>query len=318
MRDREPVGLPRRPTGTTRRLISLVSILAIAGGLVTACGDDETTTIAGESPDTTEAPGTTAPGDTSTTGGTDTTGGAAGSEASTVYSVLVGGGFVPLEVALAEAPSPVILSDGTVYRPGAVPAIFPGPALPALETTTLEPGELDEVLALVDAQRALFEGTDFGEPPIADVPTTTVLASIDGELSEAAAFALGFEETGLTPEQTAARQELSTLIADVQAIVDEPDREWQFTEPTAMLARSYPPAEQADVDPGPPVEFPVDDAGALSTAATGFGCMELTGEDLDLVLETAADATQITPWIVGDETVQIVFRPVYPHETGCQ
>jgi hypothetical protein len=223
-----------------------------------------------------------------------------------------------LEVALAEAPSPVILSDGTVYRAGAVPAIYPGQALPAVETTTLEPAELDEVLALVDAHRALFEGTDFGEPPIADVPTTTLLASIDGELSEAAAFALGFEDTGLTPAQTAARQDLTTLMGDVQAIVDDPGREWQFADPTAMLARSYPPVEQADVDPGPPLEFPVDDAGALSTATTGFGCMELRGEDLDLVLEAARDATQITPWVVGDQTVQIVFRPVYPHETGCE
>jgi hypothetical protein len=310
----------------TRRLISLVSVLALAGVLVAACGSDDGTTIAGESPDTTgpaettvpNAPETTTPDDA--TGGTATTGDAGDGEtdASTIYAVLVGGGFVPVELALAETPAPVILADGTVFRPGAVPAIYPGPALPAVETATLDPAELEEVLTLIDAHRALFEGTDFGEPAVSDLPTTTVLAAIDGELSEAAAYALDFQDASmLTADQTAARDELSTLIADVQAIVDDPGREWQFTDPAAMLARSYPPVEQPDVDPGPPREFPVDDAGALSTATSGFGCMELRGEDLDAVLEAAQDATQLTPWVVGEETVQIVFRPLYPHEPGC-
>jgi len=310
----------------TRRLLSLVSILAMAGALLTACGSDDTTTVAGESPGTSDPTGTTPPdtaGGTGTSGGTDTSGGTGTTgEVSTVYAVLVGGGFVPVEVALAEAPGTVILSDGTVYRPGAVPAIFPGPALPAVETTTLEPAELDEVLAIVDTHRDLFDGTDFGQPAVSDLPTTTVTAVVDGELAEAAAYALDLDldvepAPALTPEQTAAREELSTLIADVQAIVDDPGREWQFADPTAMLARSYPPVEQTDVDPGPPVEFPIDDAGALSTARTGFGCMQLVDEELELVLDAARDATQITPWVVGEETVQIVLRPLHPHEPGC-
>ena len=64
-------------------------------------------------------------------------------------------------------------------------------------------------------------------------------------------------------------------------------------------------------------DFPLEDVESLVPDETGFGCLAVEGDDLAVVLDAAADATQITPWIVGDATVQLVFSPLYPYETGC-
>ena len=239
----------------------------------------------------------------------------------TVYAVEVGGGFVPVEAALAEAPRLVILSDGTVFRPGVTTAIFPGPALPVLETTTLSEDELAEVLGLVSENADLFLDVDFGQPPVADVPTTTVTALVGEERLSASAFALGMSDAGgLTDEQVELRTQLQELIDAVDAIVDDPDRTWQLADPPALLIRSLPATTtQPEVDPGPPVDFPLDAGSALVPGPDAqFGCLAVTEPaDLAAVLEAAADATQITPWVVDGQELQLVFAPLYPHEDGC-
>ena len=60
------------------------------------------------------------------------------------------GGFVPVEYIFTTAPSFTLLGDGRVFMPGAVPAIYPGPALaPVMVRRLSEAGiqaVLDEVL----------------------------------------------------------------------------------------------------------------------------------------------------------------------------
>ncbi|HJU48535.1 MAG TPA: hypothetical protein VJ689_10390, partial [Gaiellaceae bacterium] len=67
-----------------------------------------------------------------------------------VLVVSSAGGFVPLEFTATSMPGFVMLGDGRVIVQGAVPAIFPGPALPALQTRTLTPEGIQTVLEAVE------------------------------------------------------------------------------------------------------------------------------------------------------------------------
>ena len=313
---------PARPL--RRALVLLLVTLAVVAA---ACGDsddvvvgDDTTTTGsddGADDDTTTTEGVSTTSDEAAGGGDSAGDDSPAEDAPPVFAVLVGGGFVPVEMAMAEAPQLVILADGTVYRPGIVTAIFPGPALPALESTTLTADEVDGLLAMIADHGDLF-GADYGQPMVTDVPSTTVTATLDGEAAEAQAYALDFEDdSGLTPEQVAARAELTALIADVQAVVQDPGRDWAIVDAPALEIRSMEPVADPGVDPGPPRDFPLEDVESLVPGESGFGCLAVEGDDLAVVLDAAADATQITPWIVGDATVQLVFSPLYPYETGC-
>jgi hypothetical protein len=43
-----------------------------------------------------------------------------------------------------------------------------------------------------------------------------------------------------------------------------------------------------------------------------------TGDQARAVLDAAASATQLTPWVSGDGTRwSVLFRPLLPDESGC-
>ena len=277
----------------------VVVLLAVVS-VVAACGDDPAV-VAGGDPVPTTISGVPLPEGAPVT----------------VFAVDVAGGFVPVETALGQSASLVVLSDGTVRRPAPVPAIHPGPALPALETTVLSAGELDRVLAQVAESAGLFGGVDFGIPGVTDLPGTTVTAWLAGAPVEAYAYALDFgDDVGLDAEQVARRAELRSLIADVAAAVDGAAAGWGVADPPALQVHSLGPPPASDIDPGEPRAFPVAASGLVS--ADGHGCLDVDPADLPAVLDAAATATQLTPWVVDDQTVALVFRAVHPHDGPCR
>lgn len=305
---------------TTQRISSARRLAAAAlalGLLAAACGDDDTTT-AGDG-DATETP-TEAPTSGEDGGGEDGED-PAPAERTVIFSVFVGGGFVPAEIARGEAPYLVVMSDGTIFRAGAQIAIFPPPATPAVESAPLSADELAAVQALIEENAALF-GADYGQPPIADAPFTEVRAVIDGEVVTAQAMALDLVDAGagLTSEQAANRAALSALIADVQALIDGTGREWALTPPPALrISSSAWVNPDPSLDPGPARDFPLADAALVPAPDAGFGCVEISGADIDTVYAAIADTTTSTPWLVegSDSPLQLIFAPVYEAGTAC-
>ncbi len=105
------------------RQIAPLALLALA---VTACADAPT---AGGGSASTGVPHSTAHGDLLLRWGYE-------------------GGFTPPEFQLTNLPSFSLYGDGTIVRPGPQIEIYPAPALPAIETATIDEAG---VQAIIDA-----------------------------------------------------------------------------------------------------------------------------------------------------------------------
>jgi hypothetical protein len=118
-------------------------------------------------------------------------------------------------------------------------------ALPSVQVGRLD---ADEVRRLVDAGRAVVDAQeDYGQPPVADAPTTAVVVPDGAGLGVAAAVALeelsgepgAPDGAGLTAEQRAARERLRTYVRQVQDAASAAPAEAYEGEGLAVLAEPY-------------------------------------------------------------------------------
>ena len=285
-----------------RLLLSLALAVSLAG----ACGGAD----AEEPPASAEPPAPAEPPP------------AAGLSAGDVaFEVFTSGGLVPIEFALGAFPELVVLGDGTAIRSGVTTLLYPGAALPVLESTQLGASETRELVELARAS-GLFGPAEanFGFPQVADAPDTTVTTTLDGEQRSVSAYALDIgagPDSGLTDEQAQTRAALMELISAVRAILDSPERTWAPYVAAAWEIHSLPYTQPADIDPGPAIEWPLEPESLRLDLETGQGCVAVGGEDAAAAVEAAAGATEISRWIVGSETVALVFRPLFPYQHGC-
>jgi hypothetical protein len=288
----------------TTLAIPLVLTIALAacsddGNKVTTGGNDgDTTTTAPtnpDSPDTTVAP---QPIGTAT------------------ITVLQGGGFVPVEVSFANQPTVAIYADGTVLQPGAVAAIYPGPALAPLQRSLLPDGAVDDLVQAIRDANVL--GAEFGQPNVADAPGTTVSLTVDGKTEQASAYALGFDDDPqLTEDQRSRRAALSALVE--QLTNPEGATPAGTYQPTALavLARPVDPAAgDPEVQPNE-LDWPLADLATHDTETYGGACFGVTGADTDKVLPLLDDATAITKWNSGGKQWNLVFKAMLPGATPC-
>src|SRR5687767_15032347 len=172
----------------------------------------------------------------------------------------VSGGFVPMEYAFRSLPQLTIYGDGLALTQGAMIAIYPGPALTPVSARRLTARGVQEVLDKAEELGLLSEPPDYGQPPVADAPTTTVSLSSGGRtyvhkaeaLQETAAME-GEGSQGGPPsqDQREARRRLAEFVAavgDLRALVGEDDAgEEETWEPVGYRLRSD---RAADVPPG--------------------------------------------------------------------
>jgi hypothetical protein len=140
-----------------------------------------------------------------------------------VVQVLVDGGFVRPEVALATVPATTVLGDGTVITLAPTPAIYPGPALAPLQAAKVDAAAVDGLVARAAKLGLLAGPLDFGRPPVADAPNTTVTIVADGRAHRHVAAALGIsdEATG-----AANRRALKEFLAALEQLPPG-DRAWE-------------------------------------------------------------------------------------------
>jgi hypothetical protein len=115
-----------------------------------------------------------------------------------VLRMNVGGGFVPVEVSLTEAPTFTLYGDDTaIFRPQPPDGMFPMPGEPMtpLVRAVMTPEQVDALLAyalgpggLADAQETYFN------PLIADAPTTVFTVDAAGIQTQVAIGALGLDD----------------------------------------------------------------------------------------------------------------------------
>jgi hypothetical protein len=228
------------------------------------------------------------------------------------------GGFLSPSVLVARMPILSVYADGRVLAEGPVEAIFPGPALPNVQETTIDQGAVQD---LVDQAMAagVAETSDLGSPPVADAPSTRFTVVTADETYQREVYALSetpLEGGGLTPDQAAARAKLTDLFTTLTDTVAGASESY---EPDAVAAIASPWIDPGDGLAPPETAWP---GPALPGEPTGglpdVGCVTATGDQAHALLVAAASANAATPWVGADGTRwSVIFRPLLPDESGC-
>jgi hypothetical protein len=231
------------------------------------------------------------------------------------------GGFTIPEALAARVPLVAVYGDGRVVAPGAQIEVYPPPALPPLQVWRLD---AEGVQTVVD--RAVTAGvtgtTDLGTPPVADVPATrfTLVTDQGTTVREVEALVELPGDSGLTPEQQAARGELRGLLEVLTSPEPLGATGPEPFEPAAVAAVVTPwtsPPDPTLVQPEAPWPGPALPGEPLR-GGLGLSCVVARGEEAGAVLAAAASATTLTPWVAGDGSRWLLtLRPLLPHETGC-
>ena len=232
------------------------------------------------------------------------------------------GGFVPAQTIATRLPIVTIYGDGRVITEGPTILIYPGPALPNILERRIGAADLSKLVDLAVAA-GVGAQVDYGTPGFPDLPETRFTVATTDGVRTSTVYALDIDE-GLTAEQVAARQKLRDLqaaLTDLPATLGaEAAGEERPYEPVALAAVTSPyvsPEEGPDLAqpelawPGP--ALPGEPLGSLPD----LRCVTVTGDDLAAVLEAAAGANTLTPWVWEGERWFVAFRPLLPDESTC-
>ena len=244
-----------------------------------------------------------------------------------VFQVFEGGGFVPVEYNYTMVPEFSLYGDGRVVVSGPVIMIYPGPAMPNLQTAII-PEEAVQAILSAAREAGLFDSTfDYGQPGISDMPTTTFVANAGGASYRSDVYALGNESgaSGLSMEQQQARAALSGLrgkLIDLTAFVwgDIAWTQYQYSA-LAVYSQAIDPnssTDSTDVMPGR-LDWPLADLSTLGEEVVGgFRRVVVSGQDLATLQQKPPleKATAITLWKSGSREYHLLFRPLLPDETS--
>lgn len=290
-------------TRPTRGLLPLAVLVLVSLLALTACGEDAVTYPTGDS--------------------------------EVVLRVESGGGFVPVEYNLTQTPSFTLYGDGTVIVTGPMIEIYPQPAMPNLQQTTVSQDDMDKLLSAAREAGLFTNGIDYGTPSVADAPTTTVTVNVNDETYVSSIYALGFElfgdiqsddaaTIGLTPDQAEARSavwEFTAKTGDLDAFLGESLdwRQYAFTSLAVFSVRADYDATSSDdgIQPNR-LDWPLDDLGTMGEPAppAGYRRLVVSGDDLDELRPLLNEATRITLWNSGYGEYYLYFRPLLPDENA--
>lgn len=218
----------------------------------------------------------------------------------------------------AELPLLSVYADGRAISEGPGPMIYPGPALPRLFVQRLDAAALQ---GQVDAALAAGVGdtTDLGRPPVADAVTTrfTVVSGSHTYVRDVYALGVG-TPGGLSPEQQAARTKLRALQQQLSHAALRSGLEEPYpVRAVALLVRPWTDPQDHLDHPSAPWPGPALPGTPVRTRP-GTTCVTATGAQAQAVLDAAAQANELTPWVTSDGARWTVgFRPLLPDETGC-
>lgn len=288
--------------------------MAPAAGILAACGSDGSGVSDGSLPPATGS-ATSQPTDVVTDSTVPDDGPS--------YAVLefgYYGGFTTREVAFQMQPQLMVTSDGRMITPGPMPAIYPGPLLPADNVQTISPEGIDALVAAARDAGMLADVTYDVTENIADASTATLRLVVDGATYSHEAYALGIgglgddlsgQLGGDTPTNRQAFENFATVLGDVTSVVgaDSLGPQEQYRPPAYQLL-AEPVGDPSSLDAeATVVEWPTDTGVALAATSE---CVDVDAENVLDVLEAA---TQLTFFVEDGTAYRVVARPVYPGRT---
>jgi len=239
------------------------------------------------------------------------------------------GGFVAPQALLTRYPIVSIYGDGRVITEGPVPAIFPGPALPNLQASTLTETGLQRLLAISGDDGLLGPDASYDATNVADASAARFTVVADGATHTIGAYALGMDDPNLEADATAARAKLRAFAAalgDLQTSVGAEnvgqDTSFAWDSIAVYVAEGAPEPGDPNLARKPiawPLSTPLATFGEPATAGTinAGRCGVVSGADADRLRPLLADATQITPWTSAGSSYSLTFHPLLPDQTTC-
>jgi hypothetical protein len=238
-----------------------------------------------------------------------------------VLRVNSGGGFVTVQYNLRSVPQFTLYGDGTIIVTGPTTTIYPGAALPNLQTTKVSEDTIQAMLSAAQEAGLFANEVDYGRPGITDMDTTTITVNVDGKTYESNLYALSTDAAGgdLTMEQQQARAEIATLVGRLNGVESfQQGLQWASYQFTSLTAFSTPAVTGGggDVQPNK-LDWPLGDLGTLgeATQPEGFRKAVVTGADLEKLRPLFDQTTEITIWNSGGKEYNVIFRPLLPDET---
>jgi hypothetical protein len=220
------------------------------------------------------------------------------------------GGFTPYFQQAVLTPYLAVYGDGRVLTYDGKPT----PNVPAAyRVNRADPARVASFVADAEARNLIKPETDFGDPPVTDMPSTTV--QLHGTTGPhriyVYAFGEGFDDD-LPRAQRRARQELNEVIDNAFALVEaegltyRPDRVQvtEFKDSGTVQRPEWPgPDPESFLEPPP--------AGSIRLA-----CGELTGRAAEKVYDAARDNPNGI-WTVDSKRRVFAVAPVLPELGGC-
>ncbi len=194
-----------------------------------------------------------------------------------VLRMLVGGGFVPVQYAFMENPTFTLYGNNVViFRPNADSADSIFDALPPFACASLTPDQVDELLAMaLDDGGLRGAATDYPNPFIVDVPSTTFTIDADSVSKTVAVQGLGFDDGAPNQNARARFNALANTLASFQTEVGDAQL-YDVPAYRGMLTEAWPELE------GTPVPWPWADI-VPADFGTEFDSIELTPDEVAMV-----------------------------------
>jgi hypothetical protein len=236
------------------------------------------------------------------------------------------GGFAAPSATLSRIPMISVYDDGRVITEGPQILIFPAPALPSVQVTTIT-AEAVRTLVKKATEAGVQNNANLGRPSVADAPSTRITVVTDAGTQTVEAEALHEampNDPALNGGQRAARQKLRTFLeqlTDLEGTLGAGQVKGTAPYTPAAIAAIATPWKAVD-EPGisaPPArEWPGPALpGESAGAGTEVGCATVHGDAVAAVLAGAKDANALTPWTSGGRQWTVVLRPLLPDEAGC-
>ncbi|MEO8511449.1 MAG: hypothetical protein ABI534_09415 [Chloroflexota bacterium] len=244
------------------------------------------------------------------------------------------GGFVMPEFLFGAVPAFSLYGDGTVIVPGAVPEIFPGPALPPLQARRLNEAGIQAILAKV-AQTGIFVADarfDGAQMMIADAADTVFTLNADDRSVEVSIYGLGaLDPQSVSPEMPerevaahAVLGDLSNALFGLDTQLDAGawlDEAWHPYQPTALRLLVRP----ADTDPLDGTEnfapWPIEGEDPASFGQPGTmaetRCGALTGEAAAAWIAALSAGNQSTRFTTDGHRYAVTARSLLPDEEAA-
>ncbi|WP_067500991.1 hypothetical protein [Actinoplanes sp. TFC3] len=234
-----------------------------------------------------------------------------------VLRVQQAGGFVSPDAVAGRLPAISVYADGRVIFEGPVTAIYPGPALPNVQVLAITP-EQAATLAAQAVAAGVSRDTDFGQPGVADAPSTRVTAVTAAGAQSVEAMALNesrADDPQLSDAQKQARSKLKAFLDGLDKLTSGQPVPYE-PEAMAAIASVYHDPGDTSIQKPDTVQWP---GPALPGEALGaqLTCVVFSGDQLEKVRAAAAKANAATPWMSGSGAFTLRMRPLLPDESSC-